>query len=399
MRKGSLANYFESFAAKRLSPVEADAMRSNQHEFNGIKEFKEMFGLNRRDFSSKILYLSDDENDFVSSACTMTWYDAREKHPARTEHRLYYQSDNVFDITRENDFLLICKIKDKEELLVAVVEANSSAENQIRWLFNISDDEIDNKVDYKNIDADTGRLSFVGAYILEQIGVDVSERFVEESKLELLLKEFPNGFPSTKIFSAFARNDLSASLSDVTPDNVILMWMEHEEVLFRTLEKHLIDQRLKDGFQDSDDFIAFSLSVQNRRKSRAGHAFENHLIQIFTDLNIRFSHNKRTENKSRPDFIFPGIGEYHTPSFSEDLLYMLAVKTSCKDRWRQVLTEAKRINNKHLITLEPSISSDQTDEMFSHQLKLVIPVSIQATYKPEQQQQLLTLNNFIEIVN
>jgi hypothetical protein len=160
----------------------------------------------------------------------------------------------------------------------------------------------------------------------------------------------------------------------------------------------VINQRTKDGFPNSDDFIAFSLSVQNRRKSRAGHAFENHLIQIFTDLNIKFSHNKTTENKSRPDFIFPGIGEYHTPSFSEDILYMLAVKTSCKDRWRQVLTEAKRIKNKHLITLEPSISSAQTDEMFSHNLKLVIPTSIQVTYKPEQQKQLLTLGNFTELV-
>ena len=35
-----------------------------------------------------------------------------------------------------------------------------------------------------------------------------------------------------------------------------------------------------------DGFIGFSLSVQNRRKSRAGYSLENHLAQIFEDTFI-----------------------------------------------------------------------------------------------------------------
>jgi hypothetical protein len=43
-------------------------------------------------------------------------------------------------------------------------------------------------------------------------------------------------------------------------------WMEREEILFRTLEKHLLGDQLRKGFaEDVDGFIAFSLSVQNRR--------------------------------------------------------------------------------------------------------------------------------------
>lgn len=45
---------------------------------------------------------------------------------------------------------------------------------------------------------------------------------------------------------------------------------------------------------------------------------------------------------------------------------MLGVKSTCKDRWRQVLSEAKRIDNKHLATLEPGISENQTAEMQAH---------------------------------
>ncbi|MFN2369176.1 MAG: type II restriction endonuclease [Desulfurivibrionaceae bacterium] len=48
-----------------------------------------------------------------------------------------------------------------------------------------------------------------------------------------------------------------------------MAWMEREEILFRTMEKHLIGERLSQGFDgDVDSFISFSLSVQNRRKSR-----------------------------------------------------------------------------------------------------------------------------------
>ena len=77
---------------------------------------------------------------------------------------------------------------------------------------------------------------------------------------------------------------------------------------------------------------------------------------------------------------------------------MLGAKTSCKDRWRQVLSEAKRIPKKHLITLEPAISPAQTTEMQAHQLQLVIPKAIHATYTPQQQTQLLDVQDFIEMI-
>ena len=38
---------------------------------------------------------------------------------------------------------------------------------------------------------------------------------------------------------------------------------------------------------------------------------------------------------------------------------MLAVKTTAKDRWRQVLVEAERVETKHLLTLQEGISEIQ----------------------------------------
>lgn len=54
-----------------------------------------------------------------------------------------------------------------------------------------------------------------------------------------------------------------------------MTWMEREEILFRTIERYLIADRLSNGFAgevnagvDVDGFLSFSLSIQNRRKSR-----------------------------------------------------------------------------------------------------------------------------------
>ncbi len=174
--------------------------------------------------------------------------------------------------------------------------------------------------------------------------------------------------------------------------------MEREELLFRTLEKHLVWDTVQSGFADVDEFIRFSLSVQNRRKARAGLALENHMEWVFDEHEVQYSRDQATEGRSRPDFLFPGIVHYRNSSFPSERLSMLGVKSTCKDRWRQVLAEAGRISRKHLLTLEPSISENQTDEMTSHELSLVVPDAIHGSYSARQRQTLLTVNDFLDLV-
>lgn len=77
---------------------------------------------------------------------------------------------------------------------------------------------------------------------------------------------------------------------------------------------------------------------------------------------------------------------------------MLGVKSTCKDRWRQVLAEAKRIENKHLLTLEAAISQHQTDQMKDERLQLIVPESLHQTYTGMQQEWLLNVSEFAGIV-
>ena len=77
---------------------------------------------------------------------------------------------------------------------------------------------------------------------------------------------------------------------------------------------------------------------------------------------------------------------------------MLGVKSTCKDRWRQVLAEAARIEQKHLLTLEPGISRNQTSEMEAQLLRLVVPTDLHPTFDKAQQSWLMSIRDFIILV-
>jgi type II restriction enzyme len=73
----------------------------------------------------------------------------------------------------------------------------------------------------------------------------------------------------------------------------------------------------------------------------------------------------------------------------------LGAKTTCKDRWRQVLNEADRIPVKHLFTLQPGVSSNQLNEMQENGVRLVVPAKNVGSFAPQDRDKLLTLKDFI----
>jgi len=139
-------------------------------------------------------------------------------------------------------------------------------------------------------------------------------------------------------------------------------------------------------------------SALQRRKSRAGSALENHLELVFAAHGVTYTRTGVTENRLKPDFIFPGISHCHDTNFPSARLTMLASKSTCKDRWRQIFNEAVRTPRKHLITLEPSISVNQTTEMQAENVQLVIPAPIHDTYTSVQRAWLMDVENFLALV-
>lgn len=393
-----LSKYFPAIATKRLSQVEVQPRVSNQHEFNGIGGFRKILGTDKATFDTTYIRLNDDEEKVISAFGSMTWYDARENHPTRSEFRLYYSSNEVIKNSIPGDLVIVGKMVG-EKLAVIIAPKGSTAEKQLLWLFGIA--EISSGFQVKDFTLEKTDIGFAGRYILSSLGFEIED--TDPDYLDQLLALFGKTFPSTKVFSDFSRSTVGPVSPIEEPDKTLIKWIEREELLFKTLESAIVKDKLKSGFgkegNDVDDFIRFSLSVQNRRKARAGFAFENNLALIFTVNELKFSHGAVTERNNKPDFLFPGIIQYHQTDFNADLLTMLGVKTTAKDRWRQILSEAAKVSHKHLITLEPAISHNQTEDMIANNLQLIIPEPLFTTYSSYQQRHLLSLKGFIEMVS
>lgn len=403
MKRGYLSEYFEGIGMKRISAVEADVLHSNQHEFNGVTGFKAILGepQDKVRYPTRFLYLGDDDQEPITSDGFLTWYDARQKgrvagNTNRSEYRLYFPTSEVSNRSASGDLLVIGKRHDGT-MLAVIAKCRTTSEQQLLWLFGL--DEITDSIFTVKVDLESTRdeVGFAAKAILDQIGVVVEEDAPDF--LEQMLTQFGGGFPKTFVFSDFARRSLQLNPID-DPDLALVAWMEREELLFKTLERHLLAAQIRELQKveiDTDSYMKLFMSFQQRRKSRAGSALENHMEEIFSSHRITYTRTGVTERGLKPDFIFPGISNYRDPQFPATHLTMVAAKTTCKDRWRQILNEAARIPEKHLLTLEPSISQGQTDEMKSERVQLVLPQALHETYAEMQRGWLMSLADLLAI--
>ena len=78
----------------------------------------------------------------------------------------------------------------------------------------------------------------------------------------------------------------------------------------------------------------------------------------------------------------------------------LAAKTTCKDRWRQVITEANRLRGKekYLCTLQQGISAAQMDEMQAEGVILVVPKRYISSYPRDRQERIWTISKFVSYI-
>lgn len=217
----------------------------------------------------------------------------------------------------------------------------------------------------------------------------------DTTKVTEIPAEWANDFPTGLELVSYVSENLKSYNDD--PDKLLMKRRDAEYLLFKKIEENLFLQTITDGFKNMDEFMATANSVSNRRKSRAGRSLELHLEKIFTENGVtKFSTQANTEGNKKPDFIFPGISCYRDNSFPDSGLRMLAVKTTCKDRWRQILNEANRIKIKHLFTMQHGVSENQFQEMKDAGVKLVVPKPLHDNYPKSIRGELLSLSEFIE---
>lgn len=235
----------------------------------------------------------------------------------------------------------------------------------------------------------------------DKVDADVKE----QTEIDQFIQNLREDFPASEQMSEEARfltyQRLSGRRMVVTdPDRILIEWTDDEYKLFRAIENARYGAEVKKGFSSVDSFVVLANKVLNRRKSRAGKSLEHHLAEIFDGNHIAYTPQAITEGNKKPDFIFPSETAYHDASFSIDKLCSLAAKTTCKDRWRQILNEGDRFRDrtKYLCTMQQGISSAQMDEMEAEKVVLVVPKAYISAYPKNHQNRIWTISKFVDFI-
>lgn len=317
------------------------------------------------------------QDDFTTESC-MKYYGQK----TRNEYRItrfgrgfpFLQDDNV------GDLLILAKFT--EEDYAGYVLSSDEDIDEFFATFNLAPDE-------------TNQL------------IDVAGIVKPDVKIAHLLQEFVasySSFPETRQMAQGARDcfnkayGVSEKLLKNKPDEILLKWVDTEYRLFKFMEEKVYADVLINPFGSIDAFVQMANEVLNRRKSRAGKSLEHHLADIFLKNKLVFEEQAVTEENKKPDFLFPNAECYHNLQFPAEDLIVLGAKTTCKDRWRQVLTEADRIEVKYLFTLQQGISKNQLKEMRDSNLTLVVPQNYITSFPQEYQSEISNLSGFIQMV-
>ncbi len=380
----------DGIAFKRLAAVDLPDATSNQHEINGSNALRKLF--NNQDVAGQISWHYISEAGSQEEAGNYRFYDARKKSAAKTgrsEWRLYY-SGGFLGTASPGDCLLIVKTK-KDEVHGVIIAEGSQLANAVVKVFSINAFHSA----YELVDEKTFKeeINFLNSRVLAECGIEIPENPYD---FKIVTSAFGLKFPSTAEMSKLARDNSNVDPADL--DGTLMTWLLREEQFFYALEKQIIDEKLSSGFKSADDFIQFSLSVQNRRKSRMGHSLENHIEEIFKINKVNYEKNVRTERGNKPDFIFPSAKKYSMATVGAADIKMLAAKSTVKERWRQILEEADKIPVKNLCTIDPAISEKQLAQMISKKVELVVPIQIQTAYSDSWKKQMRSFGEFVDIV-
>ena len=207
------------------------------------------------------------------------------------------------------------------------------------------------------------------------------------------LESFPSGAELIrKVIELRPEPSLAADLR-------LLFRRDCEYDLFRSLEEAVELPRVREGYRTMEAFLKHAQSILQRRRARAGNSLELHVRRILGEEDLvegqDFDYKKTSELNKEPDFLFPSAKAYYDPSTRESSLRMLACKTTLRERWRQILEEADRIETKHLLTLQEGVSENQFREIQVAKVQLVVPSRLHGLYPSTVQPHLQTLESFI----
>lgn len=246
----------------------------------------------------------------------------------------------------------------------------------------------------------------LGVQVLESWGLYEEDQKVQETEDECLRKKYAEfareieQLPKGEVFSEFARLSIFEcfeKFQQQSLDDQLIRLVREEYNLFKLVERKVYGPKVVQLFKSIDDFLSLALVILNSRKSRAGRSLENHVAFLLRESGLKFDSRPAVDG-TEPDILIPGAKQYVDPAFPSDKLFILAIKTTCKDRWRQVTEEAPRIPRKHILTLQEGISANQLNQMQRANVHLVVPESLHGAYPEHERHLIQTIESFVKQV-
>ena len=176
----------------------------------------------------------------------------------------------------------------------------------------------------------------------------------------------------------------------------LMAWIEAEYAIYRAIERRVCNTQVTQDFTNVEDFLSAAATIMNRRKSRAGHSLEAHVEYLLTECGIAYEAQAIIDGNGKPDILLPGKAAYNNPNVPVENLVVLGLKTTCRDRWRQVLNEGQRLPLKHLLTLQPAMSRAQLVEMQEANLQLIVPAPLHRACQVPEGYRLLSVEEFVQ---
>jgi hypothetical protein len=138
------------------------------------------------------------------------------------------------------------------------------------------------------------------------------------------------------------------------------------------------------------------LSAGQTRKTRAGGSFETHVARMLRDGDVPHS-PQLLFNGRKPDFVLPSKKLYLDINVNREQALVLALKTTLRERWTQVLSESTGCPI-FLATLDEGVPKATLDKLSNAAITLVVPESFKTSKYAEYQSHssVVTFKNFFK---
>ena len=367
MEKLNLRKYFDSIIAKRLSEVEVAPKKSNQHEFNATSAMKYLFGKEKKKYETKFIYLCDEEEP-VTCLAFMTWYDAREHNPLRSEYRLFYNSTPVSRLAAPGDCLFLCKLRDGT-LLAVITKKDSMMEQRIRWLFGTKPA---NLFETGFLNANDASCEMIADTILGLIGVDVRDR--EDTELVVNLETvYGTRLPNFEQFCELARKRSGIEPDTQDADEALMSWMYCQEELVCAMRRYLQKLHEQETAEGSVDFGRMEKLINGKWQEEA---LRSHMRALLKAREIRFE----VYSSGSQSFMLPGWKENHDGSYPAGRLSLIEFQTLMDDSNSTAVRDRTGAPVTHVITMDPGLTAERIAALEKRKIQPVIPSPVQKLY-------------------